>query len=69
MKEGLGIIVGTLTFAVLAGIVGKIFEKPPEQIAKEKCIGLMEVAKAVNQGSLQLSITVNGRIYECKDNE
>ncbi|HLO86368.1 MAG TPA: hypothetical protein VK203_15415 [Nostocaceae cyanobacterium] len=66
VKQAIGIILGTFIFAILAGIIGKIFEKSPEQIAKEKCLGIVKVAKQVTPDPVPITITVKGKTYQCQ---
>ncbi|MBS9391394.1 MAG: hypothetical protein HEQ33_21845 [Dolichospermum sp. WA123] len=44
----------------------EIFKKSPEQIAKEKCIGLVQLAKMAFLD--RISVEVDGKIYQCDMN-
>lgn len=66
IQQGIGIFLAVVVFIPLAIIVDKFFQKSPEQIAKKKCIGLVQLAKTFHME--KVSVQVDGKTYQCDMN-
>jgi hypothetical protein len=69
IQQALGVFLGVFTFLILANIIAKFFEKRPEEIAKEKCLQMVNAAKILIREPIPISVTINGQTYQCKWNE
>jgi len=68
IKIFFGFFCGVIVFGLVANLVGRIFEKSDEQIAKENC----EKAKkliGINGSSYEgipfITTSINGKTYKC----
>jgi hypothetical protein len=66
MKQAIGFFLALFVFTLLSIFLVEIFKKSPEQIAKEKCIGLVQLAKMAFLD--RISVEVDGKIYQCDMN-
>ncbi len=64
MKKIYGIILGIVAFGVVSALVSKAFQKPPEQIAKEKCAEILVTSNALGVNA-PITVYVEGVPYKC----
>ena len=65
-KFFLGSFLATITVIILLSLANKIFEKPPEQLAKEQCEGVTRLKHLMNSDGVPMTIYIDGKPYKCK---